>query len=224
MSTHLAKRDAEHALALFKEVFTASPDAIVVTDKAGRIVAVNPASGRLFGYRESELIGSLVEILIPERFRANHPRHRSIYATSPGARPMGTGLELYGRRKDGSEFPVDIMLSPVETSGEQSILTLVRDITERKQVEMALRNSEQRFRLLVEGARDYAIFMLDPQGRIATWNTGAERLKGYSAEEIVGQHFSRFYPQEAIDRGKPEHELEVATCGRKIRRRRMENP
>ncbi len=173
---------------------------------------MNPASGRLFGYRESELVGSLVEILIPERFRANHPRHRSIYATSPGARPMGTGLELYGRRKDGSEFPVDIMLSPVETSGEQSILTVVRDITERKQAEMALRNSEQRFRLLVEGARDYAIFMLDPQGRIATWNTGAERLKGYSAEEIVGQHFSRFYPQEAIDRGKPEHELAVATA------------
>jgi len=213
MSTDLVKRDAsEHALALFQEVFIASPDAIVVTDKAGRITAVNPASGRLFGYRESELIGSLVEILIPERLRASHPGHRGIYTASPGARPMGTGLELYGRRKDGSEFPVDIMLSPVETSGEQSILTVVRDITERKQAEMALRHSEQRFRLLVEGARDYAIFMLDPQGRIATWNIGAERLKGYSAEEIIGQHFSRFYPQEAIDRGKPEHELEVAAA------------
>jgi PAS domain S-box-containing protein len=213
MTTHLAKRDAsEHDLALFKEVYTASPDAILVTDKAGRITAVNPASGRLFGYGESELIGSLVEILIPERLRDSHPRHRSVYAATPGARPMGTGLELYGRRKDGSEFPVDIMLSPVETSGEQSILTVVRDITERKQAELALRNSEQRFRLLVEGARDYAIFMLDAQGKIATWNIGAERLKGYSAEEIVGLHFSRFYPQEAIERGKPEHELEVAAA------------
>jgi formate hydrogenlyase transcriptional activator len=213
MTTHLAKRDAsEHDLALFKEVYTASPDAIIVTDQAGRITAVNPASGRLFGYGESELIGSLVEILIPERLRDSHPRHRSVYAATPGARPMGTGLELYGRRKDGSEFPVDIMLSPVETSGEQSILTVVRDITERKQAEVALRNSEQRFRLLVEGARDYAIFMLDAQGKIATWNIGAERLKGYSAEEIVGLHFSRFYPQEAIERGKPEHELEVAAA------------
>jgi formate hydrogenlyase transcriptional activator len=213
MTTHLAKRDAsEHDLALFKEVYTASPDAIIVTDQAGRITALNPASGRLFGYREPELIGSLVEILIPERLRDSHPRHRSVYAATPSARPMGTGLELYGRRKDGSEFPVDIMLSPVKTGGEQFILTVVRDITERKQAEVALRNSEQRFRLLVEGARDYAIFMLDPQGKIATWNIGAERLKGYSAEEIVGLHFSRFYPQEAIERGKPEHELEVAAA------------
>src|ERR1700744_3578747 len=125
MTTHLAKRDAsEHELALFKEVFTASPDAIVVTDKTGRITAVNPASGRLFGYGEFELIGSLVEILIPEPLRANHPHHRSVYAASPGPRPMGTGLELYGRRKDGSEFAVDIMLSPIDTGGEQSILTV----------------------------------------------------------------------------------------------------
>jgi formate hydrogenlyase transcriptional activator len=213
MTTHLANRDAsESAFVLFKELFTASPDAIVVTDKAGRITAVNPASVRLFGYSESELIGSPVEILIPERFRGRHPQDRDAYTTAPSARPMGTGLELFGRRKDGSEFPVDIMLSPVETSGEHSVLTVVRDITERKQAETALRNSEQRFRLLVEGARDYAIFMLDPQGKVATWNIGAERIKGYRAEEIVGQHFSKFYPQEAIERGKPEHELEVATA------------
>ena len=88
------------------------------------------------------------------------------------------------------------MLSPVETSGEHFVLTVVRDITERKQAETALRSSEQRFHLLVEGARDYAIFMLDPQGRVATWNVGAERIKGYRADEIVGQHFSKFYPQE----------------------------
>ncbi len=209
----LAKRDAsEHTLALFKELFRASPDAILVTDSAGRISTVNPATERLFGYGETELIGSLVETLIPERFRGRHPQHRSTYAAAASVRPMGTGLELYGLRKDGSEFPVDIMLSPVEAGGERLVLTVVRDITERKQAEIALRRSEERFRLLVEGARDYAIFMLDPEGKVATWNSGAERIKGYSADEIIGQHFSRFYPQEIVERGKPQHELEVAAA------------
>jgi formate hydrogenlyase transcriptional activator len=203
---------SEYAQALFKELFLASPDAIIVTAADGRISATNPAVERLFGYSAQELIGNLVEILLPEKLRGDHPQHRGHFVDSPSMRPMGTGLELYGRRKDGSEFPVDIMLSPVETSGTQSILAVVRDITQRKQAETALRRSEERFRLLVDGARDYAIFMLDPEGKVATWNIGAQRIKGYRAEEIVGQHFSKFYPQEMIERGKPEHEL-VAAAG-----------
>jgi formate hydrogenlyase transcriptional activator len=213
MTTDLDHKDAtEHAQALFKQLFLASPDAIVVTAVDGRISAVNPASERLFGFSESELIGNLVEMLIPERFRGHHPKHRDAYLAAPSARPMGTGLELYGRRKDGTEFPVDIMLSPVVSGGERSVLTVIRDITDRKQGETALRRSEERFRLLIEGASDYAIFMLDPEGRVASWNSGAERIKGYRSEEILGQHFSRFYPQESLDRGKPQHELEVAAA------------
>jgi formate hydrogenlyase transcriptional activator len=213
MTTDLDHKDAtEHAQALFRQLFLASPDAIVVTAVDGRISAVNPASERLFGFSESELIGNLVEMLIPERFRGHHPKHRDAYVAAPSARPMGTGLELYGRRKDGTEFPVDIMLSPVVSGGERSVLTVIRDITDRKQAETALRRTEERFRLLVEGASDYAIFMLDPEGRVASWNSGAERIKGYRAEEIVGQHFSKFYPQESVERGKPQHELEVAAA------------
>ncbi len=209
----LAPKDAsEHAHALFEKLFLASPDAIIVTTVDGHISAASPATERLFGYSQTELIGNLVEILIPERFRARHPQRRRAYAAAPGVRPMGTGLELYGLRKDGTEFPVDIMLSPVEAGGDHSILTVVRDITERKQAETALHHSEERFRLLVEGAMDYAIFMLDPEGRVATWNSGAERIKGYTADEILGQHFSKFYPQESVERGKPQHELEVAAA------------
>ena len=209
----LAPKDAsERAHALFENLFLASPDAIIVTTVDGHISAASPATERLFGYSESELIGNLVEILIPARFRAHHPQRRGAYAATPVVRPMGTGLELYGLRKDGTEFPVDIMLSPVEAAGDHSVLTVVRDTTERKQAEMALRQSEERFRLLVEGAIDYAIFMLDPHGRVATWNSGAERIKGYTADEILGQHFSKFYPQESVERGKPQHELEVAAA------------
>ena len=214
MATYADGREnvSEHAQALFKELFFASPDAIVVTAPDGRISAANPAVEQLFGYDERELIGQSVEILLPERFRGRHPQHRGDFVASPSARPMGSGLELFGRRKDGAEFPVDIMLSPVKTGGEQSVLTVVRDITQRTQIEIALRRSEERFRLLVEGAKDYAIFMLDPEGRVATWNIGAERIKGYRAEEIVGQHFSRFYPQEMVERGKPGHELDAAAA------------
>ena len=211
MVTNLAKRDApEDSQPLFENLFLCSPDAIVVTDVDGYISAANPAVEQLFGYSPAELVGSLVEILIPERFRGHHPQHRNGYVAAPKSRPMGSGLELYGLRKDGTELPVDIMLSPVESNGEKSVLTVIRDISARKQAEAALRRSEERFRLLVEGAKDYAIFMLDPDGRVATWNAGAERIKGYRAEEILGQHFSKFYPQESIDRGKPQHELEVA--------------
>jgi formate hydrogenlyase transcriptional activator len=213
MTTDLDHKDAaEHEQALFRQLFLASPDAIIVTAVNGRISAVNPASEQLFAYSETELIGNLVEMLIPERFRGHHPQHREGYVVAPSPRPMGTGLELYGRRKDGTEFPIDIMLSPVESNGERSILTVIRDITDRKQAETALRRSEERFRLLVEGASDYAIFMLDPEGRVASWNSGAERIKGYRAEEILGQHFSKFYPQESVERGKPQHELEVAAA------------
>jgi formate hydrogenlyase transcriptional activator len=213
MTTDLANRDdSAHTQALFRQLFLASPDAILVTAVNGRISAANPAVRTAFRVLRGGADRESGRNADPERFRGHHPQHRGTYVAAPSARPMGTGLELYGRRKDGTEFPVDIMLSPVESSGERSVLTVIRDITERKQAETALRRSEERFRLLVEGASDYAIFMLDPEGRVATWNSGAERIKGYRAEEILGQHFSKFYPQESVERGKPQHELEVAAA------------
>ncbi len=203
-------RSSETSPTLFERLFEFSPDGIVVVASDGCIREVNSQTQRLFGYSRNELVGSLIEKLIPDRVRQAHFDLRCDYQSTPKMRPMGAGLELYGRRKDGSEFPVDILLSPVELDGEQFVLTVVRDITQRKQMEEDLRKSDERFRLLIEGAQDYAIFMLDPHGQVTSWNPGAERIKGYRSEEILGQHFSRFYIQEDIERGKPEKELEIA--------------
>ena len=123
---------------------------------------------------------------------------------------MGARLQLAARHKDGSEIPVDIMLRPVDGPSGKIIVTVIPDVTEQKRAQEALRHSEQLFRSIVEGVRDYAIFTLDNSGKVATWNFGAEQIKGYKAEEIIGEHFSRFYTQEDIDRHKPEEELQIA--------------
>jgi formate hydrogenlyase transcriptional activator len=195
---------------LLEGLFLFSPDAVIVTDRGGRILQANDQAERLFGYAREELIGQPIEILIPERFQSAHPVHRAKYTAEPHTRPMGAGLELYGRRKDGAEFPVDIMLSSVETSDGPVVLSVIRDITVRRRAEEALRESERRLRLHVEGVTDYAIFMLDPVGKISSWNAGAERLKGYLAGEIIGRHFSLFYGREDIESEKPEAALRAA--------------
>lgn len=199
-----------HAQELFAKLFEFSPDAILVADSEGLIRKANPQAELLFGFPAGQMVGSSIDSLIPERFRRTHAQHRHEYQASSRPRPMGAGLNLFGRKIDGSEFPVDIMLSPVRVGNDNLVLAVVRDISSRKKVEDELRHSEEQFRLLVEGAQDYALFMLDTEGKVATWNPGAERIKGYRAEEILGQHFSRFYLQEDLDRGKPENELKIA--------------
>ncbi|PYX93092.1 MAG: PAS domain-containing sensor histidine kinase, partial [Acidobacteria bacterium] len=123
---------------------------------------------------------------------------------------IGTTVQLAGKRKDGSEFPLNLSLSALKIGAETLFLAALQDLSQHSRGEEALRRSEERFRLMVENVQDYAILMLDPQGYVISWNTGAERIKGYRADEIVGQHFSRFYPAEDIVRGKPEYELAVA--------------
>ena len=313
-----------------------SPDAMVVTDRHGKIAWVNAQTEKLFGYSRDDLFGQTVDLLVPDRFREIHPAHRNAYSAEPTIRPMGSGLELYGRRKDGTEFPIDIMLSPIGIEREPAIVLaairdvserkraekalheserrlrafldnspnliflkdvegryllvnrefqrvfhisqeqiagkkdeevfpaeqaaafrkndllvlqggvsrefeevavhdgephtsivhkfplrnpdgkayatggIVTDITARKRTEEALRQSEERFRLLVDGVQGYAIFMLDHKGRVITWNAGANRVFGYRTEEIMGQHLSHFCEAGDIAQGKPEDELRLA--------------
>ncbi len=183
---------------------------MVIVDRTGRIAFVNSHAESMFGYSPHELLRQPVELLVPEAVRAPHVRHRSEYSAAPRVREMGSGLELKGRRKDGSTFPVEISLSPLEESEDQFVVSAIRDMTERRQIQEALRSSEERFRRLIAEVKDYAIFMLDPQGNIETWNEGAERIKGYHAGEIIGRHFSCFYTSEDIESGKPDEELKIA--------------
>jgi PAS domain S-box-containing protein len=110
----------------------------VIVDAGGEIVLVNAQAEKLFGYRREELVGERVEMLMPERFRARHPDHRTGYSADPHARRMGAGLELCGRRRDGSEFPVEVSLSPVETEDGTLVASAVRDITDRSEAEQAM--------------------------------------------------------------------------------------
>ncbi len=193
-----------------EQLLEAMPDAIVMVAMDGRVVRVNRQAESLSGYSREELVGMAVEELVPEALRAGHVAHRTGYQARPSVRSMGSHLDIWFRRKDGSEFPADIALSPVATEQGVLVLASVRDITERKREEEELIQAQERFRLVVEGVRDYAIFMLDQEGRVSTWSPGAEHLNGYAAGEIVGRHFSVFYPRADAEAGKPARELAIA--------------
>ena len=201
---------AEFAQFALENLFDISPDAIVVTDATGKIRAANPRSAELFGYTQNELAGKFIEDLVPERFRRHHPSHRENYNAHPRARQMGAALNLYGLRKDGSEFPVDIMLKPLQTSNETAVLSIIRDVTEQREAQDLVRRKDLQLRSLLDGVRDYAIYLLDKDGYVTTWNPGAERIKQYASDEIVGKHFSRFFTQEDIERDRPAELLKLA--------------
>ena len=192
------------------KLFEFAPDAIIITDSQGVIRDANARSAEMFGYALAELIGQQVEMLVPKRLRGPHPRHRDNYNAHPRARQMGAAMNLFGQRKDGTEFPVDIMLKPVETESGPAVLSFIRDVTEQRAAQDALRIHDLRLRAIVDNMNEYAIYLLDTEGYILTWNPGAQHIKGYIADEVLGLHFSRFFTQEDIDRDHPAELLRMA--------------
>jgi PAS domain S-box-containing protein len=163
----------------FRALLEAAPDAMVIVDDRGRIELVNAQAEQLFGYPRAKLVGQSVELLVPARARAAHAAHRHGFLKAPGTRPMGAGVELYARRSDGTEFPVEISLSPLVT--EQGVLTIsaIRDVTARKR-------AEAKFRALLESAPD-GMVIVNQAGAIVLVNAQAERMFGYDRKELLGQ-------------------------------------
>jgi PAS domain S-box-containing protein len=168
---------------LLRQLLESAPDAMVVANHRGEITLVSAITESLFGYTRDELIGQPVEILIPERLRNHHRKHRGEYGLNPHIRPMGAGIELVGLRKDGSEFPAEISLGPLKTEDGVMVFTAIRDVTERKRAEIELRESRERFDLAVRGS-DAGIWDWDLRTNEVYYSDRWKSMLGYGADEI----------------------------------------
>jgi PAS domain S-box-containing protein len=171
----------------FRQVVESAPNAMVMIDRHGSIEMVNTQAERLFGFTREEMLGQSIEILVPERFRSNHPSLRNSFFHRPESRPMGAGRDLFGLKKDGSEFTIEIGLNPIETEEGTMVLSAIVDISSRKRL-------EQRFRQVVESAPN-AMVMIGQTGRIEMVNAQAERVFGFERDEMLGQPIEMLVPE-----------------------------
>jgi PAS domain S-box-containing protein len=209
LSPHPDTSDTGEIDALRLLVESTTDYAIFMLDPTGHVVSWNAGAERMNGYSAAEIIGQHFSVFYPpDALARDWPATELVIAAREG-RLENEGWRV---RKDGTQFWANVIITPLR-SPDGVLLgfgKVSRDLTERRRSEQQLQESEERFRLIVESVIDYAIFMLDPQGHIVSWNAGAQRIKGYAADEIIGRHFSDFYPAEAVARGWPSYELQEA--------------
>jgi protein-histidine pros-kinase len=184
-------RDAQLVESKYRELLESTPDAIIIANVTGHIILANSLAEHIFGHAHSDMIGQPVEMLLPARHRAAHLGHRGSFFAQPRARAMGANQELYGLRRNGEEFPVEISLSPLDTEEGTMVMSAVRDMTTRK---AERRRADQKFRDLLESAPD-AMVIVDSHGTMVLVNSQAERLFGWSREELLGRKIELLVPQ-----------------------------
>src|SRR5437016_5869409 len=195
---------------VFRTLVESAPDGIVIVNHEGRIVLINLQTEKMFGYTRQQLLNQPIEILIPERLRGKHRGHRAGFMGHPGLRPMGAGLDLFGLRQDGTEFPIEISLSPIETETGLLVSSAIRDITDRKRV-------EKRVLALLDSAPD-AMVVVGGDGRIVLVNSQTELLFGYTRAELLGQPVEvlvpeRFWAEHRKHRGRYIAHTQVRPMG-----------
>jgi PAS domain S-box-containing protein len=184
--------------------------AIYLLDSQGHVATWNAGAQRFKGYSADEIIGQHFSLFYTDEDRATGLPQRALDTAATSGTFEAEGWRV---RKDGTRFWTSVVIDPVLDAGGKLIgfAKVTRDITDKRAADRALLESEQRFRLLVQGVKDYAVYMLDPEGHVSNWNPGAQAIKGYSADEIIGQHFSRFYTEEDRQAGEPERALRTAS-------------
>jgi PAS domain S-box-containing protein len=211
------RRETEEALHAGQRrihaILEATHEAFIGIDGRSVVTDWNHQAEFTFGWSREEAVGRTVpELIIPERSRERHYVGIKHFLETGFGPVLNQRLELIALHRDGHEFPVEVTVSAVRAGGDYFFYAFLHDITQRKEAERLLRESEERFRVLVDGVKDHAILRLDPQGYVQSWNPGAERIHGYTADEVIGQHFSCFYTPEEAAAGRPSQDLAVAVA------------